>query len=151
MAQDITPQEAIKRLEQQFGNHESMLIRTLTVLSTSGQPADITFYKRKPILNVRVSAKLGAARLYGLENQVPRLLRRIEFSNGMVANLSEIWTINPMPVDGFTQEELDNVDMSQGEQKAGPQGQTIRRMIRSTYHCKSKKETDYYLRRWIAS
>ncbi|WP_448144728.1 hypothetical protein [Pseudomonas silesiensis] len=151
MAQDITPQEAIKRLEQQFGNHESMLIRTLTVLSTSGQPADITFYKRKPILNVRVSAKLGAARLYGLENQVPRLLRRIEFSNGMVANLSEIWTINPMPVDGFTQEELDNVDMSQGEQKAGPQGETIRRMIRSTYHCKSKKETDYYLRRWIAS
>ena len=151
MAQDITPQEAIKRLEQQFGNHESMLIRTLTVLSTSGQPADITFYKRKPILNVRVSAKLGAARLYGLENQVPRLLRRIEFSNGMVANLSEIWTINPMPVDGFTQEELGNVDMSQGEQKAGPQGETIRRMIRSTYHCKSKKETDYYLRRWIAS
>ncbi len=151
MAQDITPQEAIKRLEQQFGNHESMLIRTLTVLSTSGQPADITFYKRKPILNVRVSAKLGAARLYGLENQVPRLLRRIEFSNGMVANLSEIWTINPMPVDGFTQEELDNVDMSQGEQKAGPQGETIRRMIRSTCHCKSKKETDYYLRRWIAS
>lgn len=151
MAQDITPQEAIKRLEQQFGNHESMLIRTLTVLSTSGQPADITFYKRKPILNVRVSAKLGAARLYGLENHVPRLLRHIEFSNGMVANLSEIWTINPMPVDGFTQEELDNVDMSQGEQKAGPQGETIRRMIRSTYHCKSKKETDYYLRRWIAS
>lgn len=151
MAQDITPQEAIKRLEQHFGNREGMLTHTLTLLSTSGQPADITFYKRKPILNVRVSAKLGAARLYGLEDQVPRVLRRIEFSNGMIANLSEIWTINPMPVDGFTQEELDNVDMSQGEQQAGPQGETIRKMIRNTCHCRSNKETDYYLRRWIAS
>jgi hypothetical protein len=151
MALDITPQEAIRLLEQHFGNREGMLTHTLTLLSTSGQPADITFFKRKPILNVRVSAKLGAARLYGLEDHVPRVLRRIKFSNGMVANLSEIWIINPMPVDGFTQEELDNVDMSQGEQQAGPQGKTIREMIRETYHCKSNKETDYYLRRWIAS
>lgn len=151
MAQDITPQEAIKLLEQHFGDREGMLEHTLTLLSTSGQPADITFYKRKPILNVRVSAKLSIARLYGLEDHVPRVLRRIEFSNGMVANLSEIWTINPMPVDGFTQEELDNVDLSLGGERSGPQGETIRKMIRKTYHCKSHKEADYYLRRWIAS
>jgi hypothetical protein len=151
MAQDITPQEAIKRLEQHFGDREGMLTHTLTLLSTSGQPTDVTFYRRKPILDVRVSAKLGAARLYGLESHVPRILRRIEFSNGMVANLSEIWTINPMPMGGFTEDELDGVDLSEGEQQAGPQGETIRKMIRKTYHCKSNKETDYYLRRWIAS
>jgi hypothetical protein len=151
MAQDITPQEAIKRLEQHFGDRVGMLTHTLTLLSTSGQPTDVTFYKRKPILDVRVSAKLGAARLYGLEDHVPRLLRRIEFSNGMTANISEIWTINPMPMDGFTQEDLDNVDLAEGERQAGPQGETIRKMIRKTYHCKSNKETDYYLRRWIAS
>lgn len=149
--QDITPQEAIKRLEQHFGDRVGMLTHTLTLLSTSGQPTDVTFYRRKPILDVRVSVKLGAARLYGLEDHVPRVLKRIEFSNGMTANISEIWTINPMPAEGFTQEELDNVDLSEGEQRAGPQGETIRKMIRSTYHCKSNKETDYYLRRWIAS
>lgn len=151
MAQDITPQEAIKRLEQHFGDRVGMLTHTLTLLSTSGQPTDVTFYKRKPILDVRVSVKLGAARLYGLEDHVPRVLKRIEFSNGMTANISEIWTINPMPAEGFTQEELDNVDLSEGEQQAGPQGETIRNMIRSTYHCKSNKETEYYLCRWIAS
>lgn len=151
MAQDITPQEAIKRLEQHFGDRIGMLTHTLTLLSTSGQPTDVTFYRRKPILDVRVSVKLGAARLYGLEDHVPRVLKRIEFSNGMTANISEIWTINPMPAEGFTQEELDSVDLSEGEQQAGPQGETIRKMIRSTYHCKSNKETDYYLRRWIAS
>jgi hypothetical protein len=151
MAQDITPQEAIKRLEQHFGDRVGMLTHTLTLLSASGQPTDVTFYKRRPILDVRVSAKLGAARLYGLEDHVPRLLRRIEFSNGMTANISEIWTINPMPMDGFTQDDLDNVNLAEGEQQAGPRGETIRKMIRKTYHCKSNKETDYYLRRWIAS
>ncbi|MFC0130609.1 hypothetical protein [Ralstonia solanacearum] len=151
MAHDITPQEMMTRLEEHFGDREGMLAHTLTVLSMSGQPTDVTFYKRKPIVNVRVSAKVGAARLYGLEDHIPRIMRRIEFSNGMVASLSEIWTINPMPVDGFTQEELDNVDLSAGEQQAGPRGETIRKMIRETYHCKSNKETDYYLRRWIAS
>ena len=87
MTQDITPQEAIKRLEQHFGSREGMLTHTLTMLSTSGQPADVTFYRRKPILNVKVSTKIGAARLYGLESQLPRLLKRIEFSNGVVASL----------------------------------------------------------------
>ncbi|WP_225199238.1 hypothetical protein [Gluconobacter oxydans] len=102
-------------------------------------------------LDVRISTKLGAARLYGLEGHIPRLLRRIEFSNGMAANIKDIWTINPMPVGGFTQEELDAVDMSQGDEQSGPQGETIRKMIRKSYHCKSNKETDFYLRRWIAS
>ncbi|KRQ99653.1 hypothetical protein CQ12_16965 [Bradyrhizobium jicamae] len=78
MTQDITLQDAMKRLEQHFVSREGMLTHTLTMLSTSGQPTDVTFYRRKPILGVRVSTKLGAARLYGLENHVPRLLRRIE-------------------------------------------------------------------------
>ncbi len=64
MIQDLTPQEAIKRLEQHFGGREGMMLHQLTMLSTSGQPADITFYRRKPILDVRISTKLSAARLY---------------------------------------------------------------------------------------
>jgi hypothetical protein len=151
MTQDITPQEAMKRLEQEFGGREGMLTHTLTMLSTSGQPTDVTFYRRKPILDVRVSTKLGAARLYGLESHVPRLLKRIEFSNGVVASLGEIWTVNPMPMGGFSLEELAAVDLSEAEQRIGPQGETMRKMIRKTYHCKSRKETDFFIRRWIAS
>lgn len=151
MTQDITPQEAMKRLDQHFGGREGMLTHTLTMLSTSGQPADVTFYRRRPLLDVRVSIKLGAARLYGLESHVPRLMKRIEFSNGAVASLDEIWTVNPMPIGGFAAEELAAVDLSEAEQRIGPQGETMRKMIRKTYHCKSRKETDIYLRRWIAS
>jgi hypothetical protein len=98
-----------------------------------------------------VSTKLGAARLYGLESHVPRLLKRIEFSNGVVVSLGEIWTVNPMPMGGFSLEELAAVDLSEAEQRIGPQGETMRKMIRKTYHCKSRKETDFFIRRWIAS
>lgn len=151
MSIDIALQEAMKSLEQHFGSREGMLIHTLTMLSTSGQPADITFYRRKPLINVRVSTKLGAARLYGLESRLPRLLGRIEFSNGVVADLNEIWTVNPMPTEGFSQTELDAVDLSQGDERTGPGGETLRTMIRKTYHCKSKSEVNHFLRRWIVS
>lgn len=151
MSVDITPQEAMRRLEQHFGSREGMLTHALTTLSMSGQPADITFYRRKPILDVRVSTKLGAARIYGLEKHLPRLLRCIEFSNGAIASLDEIWTVNPMPIEGFSQAELDVVDLAQGEDRVGPGGETLRKMIRKTYHCNSRSEVDYFLRRWIAS
>lgn len=151
MSVDITPEEAVSRLEQHFGSREGMLTHTLTMLSTSWQPADITFYRRKPILNVRVSTKLGAARLYGLEKHLPRLLRCIEFSDGAIASLEEIWTVNPMSMEGLSRAELDAVDLAQGEDRIGPDGDTLRNMIRKTYHCKSRSEVDYFLRRWIAS
>jgi len=151
MTQDLTTQEAMKRLEQHFGSREGMLAHNLTMLSASGQPVDITFFRRKPLIDVQVSTKIGAARFYGLDSQLPRLLKRIEFSNGMTAALSEIWTVNPMPIGGFTPEDLAAVDLSEGEQRQGPQGETLRKMIRKTYHCVGRKETDYYLRRWIAS
>jgi hypothetical protein len=148
---DLTPQEAMKRLEQHFGSREGMLVHQLTALSVSGQPTDVTFFKRKPILNVRVSTKLGAGRIYGLEGRLPQLLRRIEFSNGATASLAEIWTIHPMPMEGFSQADLDAVDLAQAEEPHGPAGETLRKMIRDTYHCKSRSEVDYLLRRYIAS
>jgi Nucleotidyl transferase AbiEii toxin, Type IV TA system len=63
----------------------------------------------------------------------------------------EIWTVNPMPMEGFSPEELAAVDLAQGEERMGPGGETLRKMIRKTYHCKSRKEVDHFLRRWIAS
>lgn len=151
MTHDITPQEALKRLEQHFGSREEMLTHSLTVLSSSGQPADVTFYRRKPLIDVQISTKIAAARLYGLGSQLPRVLKRIEFSNGTAASLAEIWTVNPMPAEGFTDEELAAVDLAEGDKRYGPNGETLRKMIRETYQCNSRKETDFYLRRWIAS
>ena len=79
------------------------------------------------------------------------ILQDIRLSNGTTVNINDIWTINAMPIEGFTEEELEAVDMSQAEERIGPNGATLRKMIKDTYHCRSRDEEDYYLRRFIAS
>ncbi len=74
-----------------------------------------------------------------------------KFSDGTVASLMEIWTDNPMPKGGFTDAELDAVDLAEAEKPSGPNGKTLRKMISETYRCKTREEEDYYLRRFIAS
>jgi hypothetical protein len=102
----IAPQEAMERLEQHCSSRDGRLIYTLIFFSTTGQPVDVTFCRRKPILDVRASTKLGAAQLCGLGNCIPSLLRRIEVSNGTIARLSEIRTVNPMPKNGISQADM---------------------------------------------
>lgn len=145
-------EEAMKRLLETFGSREGHLGYQLITLSTFGQPCDVTFYKRKPILNVRVDQQLGLSMMYGAgARKLQEMLERIKFSDGTVARFGEIWTINPMPKGGFTDEELSAVNMAEAEEKVGPNGETLRKMISDTYHCKAAEEEDYYLRRFIAS
>ena len=56
-----------------------------------------------------------------------------------------------MPEDGIGIAELAAVNLAEAELHAGDQGETIREMIRATYHCASPAEEDYFVRRWIAS
>jgi hypothetical protein len=56
-----------------------------------------------------------------------------------------------MPQAGFSEDELAAVDLAEAEEPAGPNGETLRKMIRDTYHCKDRDQEDYYLRRFIAS
>ncbi len=143
---------AMNRLLEIFGSREGHLGYQLIHLSTSGQPCDVTFFKRKPILNVRVDQQLGLAIMYGAgARKLQEMLERIKFSDGTVASFGEIWTVNPMPKGGFTDEELSAVNLAEAEEKVGPNGETLRKMISDTYHCESAEKEDYYLRRFIAS
>ena len=56
-----------------------------------------------------------------------------------------------MPVNGLSDEELSSVDISEGEQRFGPNGETLREMIRNVYHCKTSEEEEHFLRRYLAS
>ncbi len=124
----------------------------LIMLSTSGQPCDLTFFKRKPMLDVVIDQQLALALMYGAgPSKLGEMLSNLKLSNGQTVSMGKIWTIHPMPKGGFSKEELEAVDLAQGEKKWGPDGETLRKMIRDTYHCKNKEEEDYYLRRFIAS
>jgi len=144
--------DAIKKLLEHYGSREVFIGSMLLTLSASGQPCDVTFFKKKPAIDVKIDPTIHIALMYGAgAKKLHELLTNIKLTNGDVISIEEIWTINPMPKDGISKEELDQVDMSKAEEKVGPNGESRRKMIRDTYHCSTEDEENYYLRRFIAS
>lgn len=152
MSPDIDVQRGIESIAEQDGSRIQHLFRQLHHLALSRQPADITLFHAKPHINVKIGQKFVYALMYGVgAEKLRELLSMIELSNGATISLVEVWTINPMPVDGFTDAELQAVDLREAEERVGPNGETLRKMISETYHCSSKEEEDQFLRRFIAS
>ena len=144
--------EMIAKIEKEFGSRMGFLGYQILMLSMTGQKCDITFFKKKPAIDVKIDQQITLALMYGAgAKKLQEMLENIKLSNGDSVSIGEIWTINSIPKGGFTKEELDAVDMTEAEKEAGPNGETLREMIKNTYHCKSKDEQDYYLRRYIAS
>jgi len=144
--------EMIANLEKEFGSRLAFLGHQILMLSMTGQKCDITFFKKKPAIDVKIDQQINLALMYGADaKKLQEMLEKIKLSNGDSVSIGEIWTINPMPQGGFSKGELDSVDMTEADQEAGPNGETLREMIKNTYHCSSKDEEDYYLRRFIAS
>ena len=122
------------------------------LLSQTGQPCDVTFYRRDPIIDVRVDQQLFLALAYGAgHKRLADMLNAIKFSDASTAAITDIWTLNPMPKDGFTEQQLASVDLDDAESPVGPNGEALRQMIRDTDHCTTVQQEDKYLRRFIAS
>lgn len=139
-------------IDKQFGSREAFLAWQLVMLSMNGQPCDLTFYKRKPMFDVTIHQRLVLAMMYGAGPQkLTELLNDLRLTNGESVAIGEIWTVHPMPQGGFKKGELEAVDLKRGDEKYGPNGETLRQMIRDTYHCTTTEEEDEYLRRYIAS
>ena len=144
--------EAMKKIEEEFGSWKIFLGMQIITLSMSGQSCDVTFHHQKPALDVTIDQKINIALMYGAgAKKLQEMLDGIKLSNGKVVSFGEIWTINPMPKGGFSENELAKVDMAEAEENVGPNGETLRKMISDTYHCQSRDEEDRFLRRFIAS
>ena len=61
----IDKKAVMKRLKQRFGDARGLLAHQILTFSMSGQPCDVTFFKRKPALNVKIDQKLSLALMYG--------------------------------------------------------------------------------------
>jgi hypothetical protein len=144
--------EAADKILERYGSREVFLGNQLVTLSMTGQPCDVTFFKRKPAIDVIIDPKIHIALMYGAgAKKLGQMLMNIKLSNGEVISIEEIWTINPMPKGGISHEELNSVDMSKAEEKVGPDGETLRKMISDTYHCETEEQENLYLRKFIAS
>ena len=143
---------AVAALLEHYGSRDRFLFSQLERLALTRQRCDITLYDAKPMLNVRVEPKFAYALMYGAgAAKLAELLSAIELSNGQTVSFKQIWTINPMPDGGPTSEELAAVNLSEAEDRVGPNGETLRQMISQTYHCESREEEDQFLQRFIAS
>jgi len=130
----------------------SWLLSRLENYALTEQIVDITLGSEKPKINVKISPKFSYALMYGawIKGLKP-LLQKLELSDGTHINAADICTINPMPSEGFTQEELSSVDINEGNQIIPDTGKTMKEIIRETYKCENEQETEYYLRRFLAS
>ena len=55
------------------------------------------------------------------------------------------------PYNGISEKEQADVDMAKADEEWGPNGETVREMIRNLYHCKADEEVNKYVRRYLAS
>lgn len=144
--------KAMEKLKEHFGGPMEMLGHMILTLSMSGQPCDVTFRDKKAALDVKIDPQIALALMYGAgPGKLQEMLASIRLSNGDVISINEIWVVLPMSANGFSKEELAEVDLAKGEEVYGPNGETVREMVRNVYHCESKEEEEKYLRRYLAS
>lgn len=141
-----------KAIEDAFGSAQQINTQTLLHLLTSGQPCDITFRNRKPLVDVILDPELKYALMYGAgAEKIQQMLSSVKLKGGGSFNYGDVWVISPMPKGGFTKEELAAVDLTQAEEPSGPNGASMREMISNSYRCENREEEDFYLRRFYAS
>ena len=119
------------------------------------QRFDVTFLDREPILDVHLNREFARQLNVALRAKnaklIAKLLGRVHLSDGTTVNVDAIWTINYMPPGGVTVAQMEGVDIAEAELPAGPNGETVREMIHTVYHCASAAEADWFVRRFIAS
>ena len=76
----------------------------ILMLSMTGQPCDVTFFKQKPAIDVTIDPQINLALTYGASSVALKdKLENIKLSNGQSVSISEIWTVNPMPEGGISE------------------------------------------------
>ena len=136
-------------------DRQEHIFKIICAVAVSKDPCDICTYSGPVYLEAVFSSKFVHALQYGAGAQSMKPLLEnlgIRTKDGeFTISLADIWIIAPMPKGGITEEELNAVDLSQGDQPAGDAGKTISEVIRETYRPKSDSEHEYFLRRFLAS
>jgi hypothetical protein len=169
----VSHAEARRRIGELFPCPAGHLMFKLAFFAMHGQAFDVTFPHREPLLEVTLAPAFARRitrtmerpfsdpRLYslmgnllfehpqnwGLADRLIKLCRQVELTDGTILDLTEVWILNYMPRDL----DISDVDLSEGEQRIGDNGETMREMISQSYRCRSRAEEDYFLARFIAS
>jgi len=148
-------ENARQQMNAFFPSQSSYLLLQLQHYAQTMQRFDVTFLDREPILDVHLNREFARQLNVALRAKnaklIAKLLGRLHLSDGTTVNVDAIWTINYMPPGGVTVAQMEGVDIAEAELPAGPNGETVREMIHTVYHCASAAEADWFVRRFIAS
>lgn len=133
-----------------------MMSDMLRMLALSGQPCDVCTHSGARHVDVTIDPDFVYALMYGAgPSKLAEMLKHIKLQlhGSPVASVAfdDIWVIYPMPKEGISDEQLQEVDMREAERSIPPSGETVREIIRNTYRPKDEKELDYFVRRYLAS
>ena len=132
------------------------LFNMIVTVHLSRQPVDITTYSGRRLLECEILGEfathmLCAYRPETYDYRVENIRVKPREGPETAVSLDDIWLLNPMPIDGFTEDELKAVDLGKADEFDPLLAGSLRESIRRGYHCKSDEETDFFLRRFIAS
>lgn len=151
-------EKAFKKIRETIGDAEEVKMQQFIYLAMSGQPCDVTTHSGARYLEVKIDNLIFSKIISGIGNEkLAKELENIKLKKGNrkvvgTVSFNDIWLLVPMPANGFSEEELKNVDITKGEEKIMPgQDVTLRESIRKGYHCKNEKEVEKFLKRFLAS
>ncbi len=147
---------ADEKISEMYGGRGGWLLNVMTQAAMSKQPVDVTTYSGNRFLEVVIDSNFMYPFMYGggapaIQKALSNIRLKTKGGQTHSVSLNDIWLLMPMPQQGFSDDELAQVDMSQGDEIIPSSDETVREMIRKGYHCTDDNEVDYFLRRFLAS
>ena len=144
-------------IRDEFTSRQKQIFDQLCNVSSLKQPTDICITSGEPFLDVIVDVFFlkglnDMADAESFENFINniQLLSKDNKEVGTVA-FTDICAVYPIPYSGISDEAMANVDMDEGDEEYGRDGETLRELIKINYKCKNDEETEKFLRRYLAS
>jgi len=144
-------------IRDEFTGRQKMIFDNLCNVASLKQPTDICRVNGDPYLDVIVDVFF----LKGLNDMddvdsfdhFMNNIQLLDKENNEVGRVSffDISAVYPMPYRGVSDEALENVDIDEGDEEYGSDGETLRDLIKINYRCATEEETEKYLRRYLAS
>ena len=144
-------------LDEKYGFKGVILFEQFCNLAAVGDNCDICT-KDRVYLNATIDRsflsmlnKINAANIEEFHKATSGIPITFNGEEKTSINFMDLVALYAMPSGDPEKADLDAVDLDEADETVGDSGKTVREIIAENYKCKDDKETDYYIRRYLAS
>ena len=137
-------------------NFNEIRSQSLVHALISGQRCDNRTFDGKLYLEAAFNEQIGLAIMYGVgAEKLAKMLENISITTKegkeIKLSFSNIWMIIPIPKGGISKSDMEKVDIVEGDEIVEGTDKPLKETIREIYNCKTDEETEYYLKRYLAT